>query len=116
MKRFWGWNLSAGTLALVPWLMLAPAALADSIDAVYFDGLTEHGITASQLGVAFDLASAVQLGHVICADLRKGVTPIQEGMQVYDTTNHKITQQQALWWVGDAIGSYCSEQSANVHG
>jgi hypothetical protein len=116
MKRFWGWNRSAWTLALVPWLMLAPAALADSIDAHYFDGLTAHGITASLLGGGFDLASAVKLGHVFCADLRNGVTPIQEGMQLLDSTNHKITQDQAFFWVGDAIGSYCSEQSANVHG
>lgn len=103
----------AAFTALLTW---APASSADSTDVEYFNGLTAHGITASQLGVPFDLSSAVQSGHVICADLRKGVTPIQEGMSVYDTVGHKITQQQAYWWVGDAIGAYCPEQAANVHG
>ena len=38
------------------------------------------GITASRLGVAFDLAAAIQLGHSICIDLSAGSTPIEEGM------------------------------------
>jgi hypothetical protein len=102
--------------SVTAWAMSAPAASADSVDVVYFNGLTAHGITPSRLGVAFDLASAVQLGHAICNDLRTGSTPIEEGTRVYDTANHKITQEQAFWWVGDAIGSYCPEQAANAHG
>lgn len=76
-------------------MMLAPAASADPIDVVYFNGLTSHGVTASQLSVAFDLAAAVKLGHGICKDLRSGSTPIDEGMRVYETTNHRISQAQA---------------------
>jgi hypothetical protein len=101
--------------ALTSWLISAPAASADSIDVVYFNGITAHGITASRLGVAFDLAAAVQLGHGICKDLRSGSTPIDEGMRVYETTNHRISQEQAYLWVGAAIGAYCPEQAANVH-
>ena len=100
---------------LAAWMMLAPAALADPIDVVYFNGLTSRRITASQLGVAFDLAAAVQLGHGICKDLRSGSTPIDEGMRVYETTTHRISQEHAYLWVGAAIGAYCPEQAANVH-
>jgi hypothetical protein len=50
--------------SVTAWAMSAPTASADSIDVVYFNGLTAHGITAAGLGVPFDLASAVELGHV----------------------------------------------------
>lgn len=105
----------AALTPLAAWMVLAPAASADPIDVVYFNGLTSHGITASQLGVAFDLAAAVKLGHGICKDLRSGSTPIDEGMRLYETINHRISQEQAYLWVGAAIGAYCPEQAANVH-
>jgi hypothetical protein len=119
MMRLSGRSRAARVLAvlatLTAWPTSTPVASADSLDVVYFNGLTSHGINASQLGVAFDLAAAVQLRHGICKDLRSGSTPIDEGMRVYETTNHRISQEQAYLWVGAAIGAYCPEQAANVH-
>jgi hypothetical protein len=47
MKSFGGSASSvrvpAALAALAAWLMLAPAATADSVDVAYFNGLTAHG-------------------------------------------------------------------------
>jgi Protein of unknown function (DUF732) len=114
MMRFRGGSRAARVLAvltaLTAWPTSAPAASADSIDVVYFNGLAAHGITAPRLGVAFDLAAAVQLGHAICTDLRAGSAPIEEGMRVYETTDHKITQDQA-----DPAGGIAEQEHRRLH-
>jgi len=35
-------------------------------------------------------------------------------MRVYDTSDDKITQYQAFFWVGDAIGAYCPWHSQDA--
>ena len=92
-------KLSACTFGVLLAVMLAPGAVAraDQTDTDFTNYLQAHGIS---LG-----AQAVSLAKVMCQDLDSGYSQSDEVDQL--TGSHKLTQQQAEFFIGAATASYC---------
>ena len=82
-------------------VMLAPAgaASADETDAEFSTYLQAHGVN---LGSP---SHVVSLAHTLCSDLEGGNTQKDEVAQLTDS--HKLTQEEAEFFVGAATADYC---------
>ncbi len=94
-------KISACTFGLALAVMLAPAAVAraDQTDADFTNYLQDHGI---------NLPGAVNMAKVMCQDLGSGYSQKDEVDQL--TGSHKLTQQQAEFFIGAATADYCPDK------
>ncbi len=82
-------------------VMLAPAgaAFADETDTEFSNYLQAHGVN---LGSP---SHVVSLARTLCSDLENGNSQKDEVQQITDT--HKLTQEEAEFFVGAATADYC---------
>ena len=101
-------KISACTFGVLLAVMLAPAAVAtaDETDADFTNYLQSHGISLGP--------QAVNMAKVMCQDLDSGYSQSDEVDQL--TGSHKLTQQQAEFFIGAATASYCPGKHAPSKG
>jgi len=101
-------KISACTFGVLLAVMLAPGAVAraDQTDADFTSYLQAHGIN---LG-----SGAVNMAKVMCQDLDSGYSQSDEVDQL--TGSHKLTQQQAEFFIGAATASYCPGKHSPTKG